>query len=397
VIKKTLSKFNKMLHHQHHLNIHLHEQLRKFREGIYTLYLVHSTKSFVSSLIGFFIPIYLLTIDFSLVQVLWFFVLRYLSAIIFVPIAGLIGNRLGLKHTMMISLPLFLAYLIGIMSLEKFPNTIFLYTLSIFVSFVSALYWIPLHSLFARFSSKKKSGNQVSMLISLRSLSAMLAPLIGGLVSIYFGFEVLFGLAILILIIPTVLLFQAKDIHPHINFSVNDLWKIAKKHSRHFVTIALDAFGSFAEEILWPLFVYLILLDTFSVGVVGSLIGVGTIIFTILVGRIVGKKNYFTVIQIAAFVLSIVWIIRFFANEQITIYTASLLAGIFAMMFSVPLLSHTYQIAKQDKNLDEVIVFKEMVGVTSKLIAALVTLLLVYKLNITFLIAGISYLMVTIL
>ncbi len=385
------------MHFHHHHHLHFSRSMKKFKKGIYPLYLAHSIKGFVASLIGFFIPIFLYKTGFTLTEILSFYGIKSFFAILFSILAGGIGNKLGLKHTMSISLPLFLLYLLGIMSLEKNPSLFYLYVLSIISAFSSALYWIPMHSLFARFSSKKKGNSQVGTLMSLKSASSMLAPLLGGVIALKFGFEFLFVIAIIILIIPIVILLNSRDIHPHINFSVKDLNSFFSQHRQHFLSIMLDAFGSFAEAILWPLFVYLILQDTISVGIVGSLIGVGTIIFTLLLSKIIAKHNHFLVTKVAAFMIATTWILKYFVNEQLSIFVVSLFAGLFAIMFSIPLVSHTYQIAKNSKDTDEFIVFKEILVNFSYIIAVTISTLLVYQINLSFLMTGFSYLMITLL
>lgn len=380
-----------------HLDIHAHHQLKKLKEGIYTLYLAHSIRGFVASLIGFFIPIYLLNIGFSLAQILSFFGVRSFFLIFFSILAGGVGNKLGLKHTMAISLPLFLLYFVAMMFLEENPYPLYLYALSILSAFSSALYWVPMHSLFARFSSKKEGTSQVGMLFSLKSFSSIIAPLLGGFITIVFGFESLFIIAIVILIIPIAVLAHSKDVHPHINFSFKDLFKFFKSHRRHFLSIMFDSFGAFAENILWPLFVFLILANTMSVGIVGSLVGVGTILFTLLLSKVIAKHDHFLIMKISAFMLATIWIIRYFTGDQVSIYLVSLLGGLASIMFSIPLASHTYQIAKNSKDVDEFIVFKEILLHISQILAAIVSIVLVSSINISFLMTGISYLLITLL
>ncbi len=384
------------MHSNHRNYLHIPHQLRKFKEGIYPLYVAHTIRGFVSSLIGFFIPIYFLTIGFSLPTILWFFAVYYYFVILFSILAGGIGNKLGLKHTMMISLPLFLVYLLGIMSLKENHSLFLLYSLSIFGAFISSLYWVPLYTLFARLSSNKNSSSQIGMLFSLRSLASIIAPVLGGLISVYFGFEFLFILAIIILIVPIIILINSKDIHPHINFSFKDLLSFFKKHTRLFLTIMLDSFGTFSEEILWPLFVYLVLLDTMAVGIVGSLVGIGTIIFTLFISKIIAKHSHHLIIRISAFMLATSWMLKTFTNQKISIYAISVIAAMFAIMFSIPLADTVYKTAKENKNLDEFIVFKQMLAYLARLIAVLLTILIISKLNLSFIFTGLSYLLISI-
>lgn len=383
------------MHTHHRSHFFFSHQLDKLKEGVYPLYIVHTIRGFVSSLIGFFVPIYFFKIGFSVLEILLFFAINYYFAMMFSLLAGGIGNKVGLKHTMIISLPLFLLYLISIIFLEEHPSRLFFYSLAIFNAFISTFYWIPLHSLFARLSSDKKESNQVGTFISLRSLASIIAPLLGGIISVVFGFHALFIISIIILIIPIIILLKTPDIRPHLNFSLSDLWAFTRQHLRLFLTIILDSFGKFSEEILWPLFVFLILRDTVAVGIVGSLVGVGIILFSLIIGRIVAHRNYWLVIKISAFMLASFWLLKAFASEKITIYLFSFFAAIFIAMFSIPLTSHTYSLAKRNKNLDEFIVFKQFLVYFGCLLAVLLAILLVDKLNLSFTLTSLNYFIIS--
>ena len=349
-------------------------------------------------MIGFFIPIYFYKIGLNIPEILLYYIVTYFFIILFSVLVGGIGNKVGLKHTMIVSLPLYLLYLGGIMLLKKYPSLTFLYSLAIFGAFISALYWVPLHCLFVRLSSNKNQDKQkqVGLLFSVRSFGSMIAPFLGGLISILFGFEALFATAIIILIIPIIILLNSKDIHPHISFSSADLWLFFRKHTRLFIIILLDAFATFADDIVWPLLVFLILRDTVSVGVVGSLIGVGTILFTLVIGKIIAKNDWQKIIKISAFILAFLWIIKaFFANEKMSIYTISFLAAMFVLMFSVPLSSQTYSLAKHNKNLDEFIVFRQMVVYLGRLMAVSFAIILVSQLNLSLLLSGAAYFIIS--
>jgi len=134
-----------------------------------------------------------------------------------------------------------------------------------------------------------------------------------------------------------------------------------------------------------------------SVGIVGSLVGVGTILFTLLLSKVIAKHDHFLIMKIAAFMLAAIWIIRYFVGDHVSIYIVSLLSGLASIMFSIPLASHTYEIAKNSKNIDEFIVFKEILVHISRILAVVVSIILVSTLNVSFLMAGISYLLIILL
>jgi hypothetical protein len=66
-------------------------------------------------------------------------------------------------------------------------------------------------------------------------------------------------------------------------------------------------------------------------------------------------------------------------------------------MFSMPLASHTYYIAKNSKDVDEFIVFKEILLHLSIIAAVFISSFLVIQINLAFLMTGISYIMITLL
>ena len=87
------------------------------------LFLAHSIDSFVNSLFGIFIPIYLLTLGYSVPQILMYFIIVYLATALFFFFAGYLSTHLGLKHTMFIRLPFFLFFLILLYFLGSITNT----------------------------------------------------------------------------------------------------------------------------------------------------------------------------------------------------------------------------------------------------------------------------------
>ena len=246
-------------HHQTHLHIpHCLESLKKDINGIY---IIHSIRGFVFSLFGIFIPIYLLTLGFSISMVLFFFVVRQLAILSTNFFVGMIANRLGLKHTMLISLPLSLIYLLLLPVLDSFPNLYLFYGLAIVSGAQAALYWVPMHSLFARSTKTGSRSSQVGKLISFQHIASMLAPLLGGTITLFYSFEILFIIAIILLLIPIGLLLYTPEIKPHINFSFRRGFKLLKKYKRHYYLTCSEIIGGTTESVLWPLFVFLVFIS----------------------------------------------------------------------------------------------------------------------------------------
>ena len=78
-------------------------------------------------------------------------------------------------------------------------NWKYLIPLSLFIIVLYRLfYWLPYHVDFAKFTSRKDRGRQVSMLNATRLILGIFIPLIAGFVIMRFGFDVLFVIAIIL-------------------------------------------------------------------------------------------------------------------------------------------------------------------------------------------------------
>lgn len=382
--------------HAYHHQIHTHipHCLDALKKDINDVYLVHSIRGFIFSLFGIFIPIYLLTLDFSITLVFSYFIARQVSIFITNFLIGSIANKLGLKHTMLISIPLALLYLLLLPTLSSFPNLYLFFGLAIISGAEAALYWVPMHSLFARATKVGKRSAQVGKLLSFQHLAGMLAPLIGGTITLFYSFEVLFVIGIVLLLIPLGLLLYTPDIKPHINFKFRHGLGLLKKYKRHYYLSCSEIIGSTTEAVIWPIFVFLVLKNEFSVGMIGTLLGIGTVFFSFFMGHKANRKNRSKLVKIAALMLALIWISKFFAASSITIYLLSILSGFFVIMFSVPHASEMYELAKKEKHIDEFIIFREIPITAGKILLLLVSMLFLSKINIAFLLTGLNFLLV---
>lgn len=378
----------------HHIHAHLPHCLEALKKDVNTIYLIHSVRGFIFSLFGIFIPIYLLTLDFSLQFVFLYFIVRQIAILLTNFIVGSIANNLGLKHTMLISLPLALVYLLLLPVLDSFPNLYLFFALAILSGAQAALYWVPMHSLFARFTKTGQRSSQVGKFLSFQHIAGMLAPLIGGTITLVFSFEVLFVIAIILLLIPIGLLIYTPDIKPHIKFNFKKGFKLIGKYKKHYYLTCSEIIGGTTESVIWPLFVFLVLKDSFSIGVIGTLLGVGTVIFSFFMGHKANRMNREKIIKIAALMLAIVWIGKFFAESTAVIYILSVASGFFVIMFSVPHLAETYELARKERHIDEFIIFRELPITFGKITLLLVSMLFLSKINLAFILTGLNFLFV---
>lgn len=150
---------------------------------------MHSIQSFALSMIGIFIPIYLLTLHYSVSQVLLFFITHYSFLLVFAFVAIYTASHIGLQQTIIARFPFLFAYfvLLYLLPSVKIP----LFAIALLGGLASAFYWIPLHILFTRNAEKKDVGASTGKLFAFPKLASIAGPLIGGYTAAIFGFNIL--------------------------------------------------------------------------------------------------------------------------------------------------------------------------------------------------------------
>ena len=136
------------MHHDVHRVFHFLRN-RELNE----LYASIAIRSFAISLIGIFIPIYLYQIGYSFSLIFFFFALSAIFKAIFIFPSAKISYKIGLKHSMLLSMPFLIIFFVLMFSLERFNWSIWFVT--IFLGIHTALFWFSYHTDFSKFSRRK--------------------------------------------------------------------------------------------------------------------------------------------------------------------------------------------------------------------------------------------------
>lgn len=339
-----------MHHHIHNHHLHL------IKDEISEVYLNLIMQSFGISLIAIFIPIYLIQLGYSLNQALLFVMVELGTLSLFSPFAAMMAKRIGFKHMILYRLPLMIFYFSALYALNfaAFP----IYIIAFGGGISGSMYWVSMHSLFAKYSNRMHRGAQAGKLISIPNISAMIGPTIGGLIAVAFGFKVLLVISMVILCVATLPLFYTSDMKPHVvKFSFRDM--IDKKHLRFLMQFAAQGTIAIAGVIVWPIFVYFILEDVASVGFMATTTAIGVVIFTVFIGRLSDRISRFVIMKIGGILLALTFFLRIFATNISKVFAISFLAGLFTVLIDLPVLAVFYDTANKE-NLTEIVVLREL-------------------------------------
>jgi MFS family permease len=366
--------------------------LEEENKSLRAIYIMNSVQAFGSSLIGIFVPIYLLNLGYPLTQIFFFFILQYIIVVIASFLAAHFSNRYGLEKTLSFRFPFLFIFLVMLLLLENY--NIPLWLIALIGGLETSLYFTPLHILFARNVEAKKVGESLGRYFAIPKLLGVVGPIIGGVIAYFFGFKFLFLLAIIIFLLSIIPYLNVKQTKTNFIFNVFDIVKLYKKYPKYFWAEVIDNIGEEVDGIIWPIFIFLFVGSVVSVGTVGTLVGLGSFAFTLFIGKAADKYDKKYILKCAAVSFFLIWLFRYFISNEFLFYFSTLISGFTMTMFVIPFTALIYNTAKENnKNkVEEFIVFREIPVAIGRIIIFSLALLFVYNIKLLFPVASLAYL-----
>lgn len=307
------------------------------------VYISSTIRYFAISLISLFIPIYLYKeLGYSLAQTLSFFVYYAVTFGIATPFAAKFSARYGIKHSVLVSMPFYIAFLLLLFFLPTFRVPIFF--LSLLVGISLAFYWMGMHLVFRRTSDFKHRGEEVGKRESLCVVAATAGPLAGGFLIKFFGFAPVFVLASICLFISVFFLFLSKEEQVRYTFSLRSL--IDRRKWKDYLFFISRGTRVMASEVIWPLFIFIILEDYFSLGFVGAIIAGISAVLLWLTGKYSDRIGKRKIVRWSAAFESLSWWIRAVANTVGQIFGITIFGALTVGIIEAPLGALEYDKAR---------------------------------------------------
>lgn len=326
-----------MLHiYKIHKLLHIKKELKE----VYTNQVI---EALALSIIGIFIPAYLISIGFAFRDVVLFEIVKWSSAFFMGPLSAKINSRIGVKHTILLRSPVLISFLAIIMNIESLLD--FFFPASVMMGISTSLYYTSISTEYIRTSDRRKEGEEAGLLYGIPHISAVVGPLIGAAVLTLFGFPVLFAFAVALVLISVAPLFLSSD-YKSKGFRIRgfDIF-LNKWKATHFF-----AHGSIllADLTFWGLYVFLNF-GFISLGIAASLMGLGMVLFTVIVGGISNKaRGRIRITRIGGFLTAILFIMRITVTTELEFMVLSLLGGFVIMSYSVSLFADFSLFAKDN-------------------------------------------------
>lgn len=357
--------------------------------NIQKLYLIHGLDSFSDSFVGIFIPIYLLTIGFSIPRMILFFAVTHVSGLLLTVLIIKLSQKYGVIHIWRYRVIFRVLYLLLITLLNFY--TIPWIPIAILGGANIFWYWIPFNILSAKNLKEGHSGKLVANIKISSKIASIIAPILTVLFIFLKGFWVSFIIAALITIVQFFIMNKIDEMLHTFDFSFKNVKNILKENKKYFIGEVFENSGK-ETDWLWPIVTFLQLGTIASVGAVGVLLNIGVILSSLMIGRSIDKnsKTLATLLKVGAFINAMIWILRYFVNTNIQIYLITILAGITSVLFALPFNALMFQ-RTQTSGLEMVLV-RELPVVLGRIILFSLVILFSNNPSTVFLFAGLSYL-----
>ncbi len=278
------------------------------------LYASEFMRSLSISVIGIFVPIYLYQLGYSLgsifaMQIVWAASRPVLSFVSAKTIA-----YLGPKHTIALGTVSQLLYLMVLISIDKMNWPLAL--LGILGSLSYALFGIALQVDFSKVKHSEHGGKELGFITICERVGSSLGPLIGGLIASFINPRLTIFVAILILALSLLPLFQSAE-------PVRVKQKIIlrgfpwRRHKYDFISAPFFGIENIVSIVIWPLFVSLTIFTTNTYAAVGLLISISTLATLLAIysiGKLIDDHRGGLLLRVGAISNAIIHFFRIFIS-----------------------------------------------------------------------------------
>jgi len=346
--------------HERHAD-HIHYSLKK---EISEFYWSSAIKNFAVGLVGLFGPIYVfLYFNQSVIKTVLFYLLQYIAIILFIPFAAKILDKWGLKKSMAIGNPFLSLYLLFLMLAGTYGfNFIILAGIARVLHII--LFFPARHVDFAKFTNRKETAKQISTLNIIITLVKAAAPLLGGIIIVTLGFNVLFLFAAILIFGSMIPLFFSPEIYEHYSLTWLETFKypFQKKNIRTTFAFFFEGMEAVVIGIIFSIFIYIVIGDFETIGWITSASLLLLIFFIYFIGWISDKKGNKKVLSITSVINSLAWIFNALIATPLQYFLYNSVYKFSESASHLPFNTLFYKNAqKKGREIDEYVVYHEVV------------------------------------
>jgi MFS family permease len=262
---------------------------------------------------------------------MYFLIIYGMMTLLGFYVALKLSSYVGLNKTVALSVPFRLVFLLMLNALKTYDIPLTL--IAFFGAIGAPLFWLPFHKRFSQFSDHGKRGAELGMMYTLNGFFAIIAPLAGGLIVSRWGFNSLYIIASLILVLSLLPLFFIKEEKISTDVKVS---KILKGRT-HYELLAYFAEGyRINAYTLWAIYMFLFLASYVAVGGISSVVIFFNTVSHLFIGYVSDVWDKKMLLRVGAFVDSLTWFVRVFFTSMLSIFAVTSLSSIAISVWRTP-------------------------------------------------------------
>lgn len=251
------------------------------------LYSSLTLQAFGVSMVHVFLPIYVFQLGYDFQTLCLLFLGQNMVRLVFHEVSMKAIKLIGVKHCLALGYGLSIGGFVSVSFASAYPLML-LVGLGL-IALGDNLYWGPRHVLSAKLFRRRTAGRNISTTLILVHLAAAFGPLAGGLLGQRYGVEVTLVTAAVTVALACLFLFATRDL-------VLERDATKKPHRRqipdqHLIANMAHHFQLKASSLLWPLFVFLIVGNLTTIGLLFAAGLLATVVITRLVG-VMSDRGY---------------------------------------------------------------------------------------------------------
>lgn len=328
-------------------------------------------------LVGIFIPIYLLELNFSLSVVIAWLLIHHVSLLLGTFIAIYLANGIGLIRCLFIRVVLVTVLFSGLFLLPTYPA--FIFSLALLSGLEAAFFWMPYNILTVRHTHDATIGSALAFMANVGALVGIAVPGIAAFIIVSFGYGALFALAFLFILSSIVPVLSLRHEKTNFQFSWSAVKNIVRSNRHFIVPEILDNLGQDAQ-VIWSLFIFITALTVLDIGTLGVLSGLAGIGVTYFTGRLIDTWDKKSLVRISAITTTLMWVVSYFVAVYIPtpgpLYVVTVLRGFVLGIFAS---SYGAIMFNRARGADaQFLVLREIPTVFGRVVLFVVTLVLLY-------------------
>jgi hypothetical protein len=292
---------------------------------------------FAVGMIGIFGAVYLFEFYvewyWGLLVVVGFYVLQRVVCMLILPVVVELLNRFGYRRVMSMSL-MALILRLGLMSMATRATVGLLGVAALFGGIYLAGYWLSFNGLLVEDGDVAKVGTQQGYLSMLGSLAALVSPFVAGVVVQQAGFQVMFGLAMVVLGGSLLPLFRMGH-HKHSlrGYSLEKVWKQFEEHPHFTRGVFFWNVAQSVLDIMWPVYLMMMVGSYALLGSIYSGVMLASGISVMAAGKIYDSRPLRRVFPVASAMVAVLWGMRFLTTSLSGVVTADILGRLLSPLW----------------------------------------------------------------